>query len=365
MTRPILPDENPQSASRLTSYLKMSDAGPVITHRLRKKKLSLVTAERALQLSGVIPEQSNGKKFLQKIFLFGVVLFLVAGVIFFCTFSWEVLPRFITFIFLQGLLIGAALLARRFTLDTIKGQAALLTAMLLCGVLLAYFGQTYQTGADSYQLFLTWSILIFPWVLISRLNIAWCLWLGLLNLALMLYPVNTSSGLFSDLNGANSLSVWLFWLNGSIWGCTEFTLHRSNPSSAVADNLQRYRFFIRFAALLALVSEILHFIFLVANPLNAINTYSVWMQLSSIAMLIVVVSFFVLYRRRRDVVLLAGCCCALILVGASQLIRSLLFDQRSSAIVGLMIVGLFLVVASTLAAIWLRTVQRSWGKDLK
>ncbi|QRX83365.1 DUF4401 domain-containing protein [Glaciimonas sp. PAMC28666] len=333
---------------------------PAITQWLQEKKISPIAAERALRFSGVLPGRADWKEFLQNICLFAGVLFLAVGVIFFFSFNWDALPRFAKFILLQGLLIAAALLARRFTLDTLKGQAALLAAMLLCGALLAYFGQTYQTGADSYQLFLTWSILIFPWVLVSRLNIAWCLWLGLLNLALTLYPMNTTFGFFSNLEGGKPLSVWLFWLNGLIWGCTEIVLYRSDPKSAIADNLHRYRIFIRFAALLALASGTSHFIFLSGRLINRLGAHSVWIQLSSIVMLIVFVGFFVLYRRRRDLVLLTGCCCALIAVGTGQLIGMLFFGQNFPAMIGLMVVGLFLVIASTLAALWLRSMQRSW-----
>ncbi len=43
------------------------------------------------------------------------------------------------------------------------GKAALLLATLLLGVFLALFGQTYQTGADPWQLFANWALLILPW----------------------------------------------------------------------------------------------------------------------------------------------------------------------------------------------------------
>ena len=45
------------------------------------------------------------------------------------------------------------------------GKAALLAAALLTGGLLALIGQTYQTGADTFELFATWAALILPWVL--------------------------------------------------------------------------------------------------------------------------------------------------------------------------------------------------------
>ncbi|MDY7544982.1 DUF2157 domain-containing protein [Glaciimonas sp. Gout2] len=332
---------------------------PAITHWLQEKQITPMAAERAWQLSGELPGRSDWKYFLKNVCLFGGILFLTVGVIFFFAFNWEALPRFAKFILLQGLLISAALLARRFTLDTLKGQTALLAAMLLCGALLAYFGQTYQTGADPYQLFLTWSILIFPWVLVSRLNIAWCLWLGLLNVALTLYPGSALFSLFGGNEGGNTLSVSLFWLNGLIWACTEIVLHRSHPQSAAADNVYRYRFFIRFAALLTLASATYHIIFLPGRLI----AHPDWIQLSSIVMLIVLSGFFVLYRRRREVVILTGCCFALIAGGTGQLVGILFFGHRPTWLVGLIVIGLFLVIASSMAALWLRRVQRGWIQE--
>ena len=360
-TPPTSLSQKSHSESDFVPPCQTYSARPAITRWLQEKQITPMAAERALQLSGELPGRSDWKYFLQNVCLFGGILFLAVGVIFFFAFNWEALPRFAKFILLQGLLISAALLAWRFTLDTLKGQAALLVAMLLCGALLAYFGQTYQTGADSYQLFLTWSILIFPWVLVSRLNIAWCLWLALLNVALMLYPGSVLLGLLGGVDGGNALSIALFWLNGLIWACTEIVLHRSHPQSAVAGNLYRYRYFIRFTVLLALASTTYHIIFL---PVRLI-AHPGWIQLSSIAMLIVLLGFFVLYRRRRDLVVLTGCCFALIAGGTGQLAGGLFFGHRPTWLVGLIVIGLFLVIASTIAALWLRGVQRGWLKELQ
>lgn len=334
---------------------------PVITQWLQEKQLSPGAAERALQLSGDLPNGADWKRFLTTVFLFSGALFLVAGVIFFFAFNWQGLPRIAKFSLLQGVLIGAALLARHFTVDTLKGQASLLTAMLLCGALLAYFGQTYQTGADPYQLFVTWSILIFPWVLVSRLNTAWCLWLGLLNLGLLLYLGRITFGFFDLLALGNRLPLSLFGLNLVVWGGAEIILHRSHPRSEVAANLIRYRHFIHFAGLLllaVLTLGVLSFIFLSSHFADR----TVMPRISSIAMLVVLAVFFMLYRKRRDLLLLTGSCLALITMGAAQLIV-MFFSGEVNWLVGFMVVGLFLVCASTAAALWLRNLQRGWQKE--
>lgn len=60
------------------------------------------------------------------------------------------------------------------------------TAALGVGGLLALVGQIYQTGADRWQLFLLWAVLITPWLLLMRSVFLALLWAALLNLSLWL-----------------------------------------------------------------------------------------------------------------------------------------------------------------------------------
>ncbi|MGS0743306.1 DUF2157 domain-containing protein [Glaciimonas sp. GG7] len=343
--------------------IKPSDLRPIISRWLQEKQLSPAAGERALALSGNLPDGTDWKHFLEKVCLFSGALFLVVGVIFFFAFNWQELPRLAKFSLLQGMLITAALLAHRFTLDTAKGQAAMLAAMLLCGALLAYFGQTYQTGADPYQLFLTWSMLIFPWVLISRLNTAWCLWLGLLNLALVLYVERDTLDFFVAKETENGLMVSVFWLNLVVWAGAEISVKvsvpRSYQQSEVAVKLYKYRYFIRFAGLLVLAALTLgtiYFIFLRTRMMAP----SLWINSNAIAMLVVLAGFFVLYRRRHDLPLLSASCLALIVIGAVQLDVLFFPGLNDSSPFNLMAIVLFLVGTSTIAALWLRSLQRRW-----
>ena len=54
--------------------------------------------------------------------------------------------------------------------------AALFCATLVLGGLLAFVGQTYQTGADAWQLFAVWAALALIWVSLSRSDWLWLLW---------------------------------------------------------------------------------------------------------------------------------------------------------------------------------------------
>ncbi|RQO43939.1 DUF2157 domain-containing protein [Variovorax sp. KBW07] len=96
---------------------------------------------------------------------FGLVMWVAA--------NWDTLGRTGQFALLQGWVLLTALAAWRI--------AALRTPMgLLCllgtGALFAYYGQTYQTGADAWQLFALWAVLTLPLCLGVRSDVLWFPW---------------------------------------------------------------------------------------------------------------------------------------------------------------------------------------------
>ena len=154
---------------------------------LREGILSAEAYERALAMAGIPPDGAAWRKFLDWLLAgLGAVLVL-SGIVFFFAYNWADMPRFAKFGVLEAMLLIAVALAWRLGPDSQSGRAALLGAAVLPGVLLALYGQTYQTGADPYGLFLTWALLITPWVLIGRSAALWLLLLVLTNLALMLW----------------------------------------------------------------------------------------------------------------------------------------------------------------------------------
>ena len=52
------------------------------------------------------------------------------------------------------------------------GRGAVFLAFIATGALLALFGQTYQTGADVYELFLTWALLGLPLVVAAQWSVS-------------------------------------------------------------------------------------------------------------------------------------------------------------------------------------------------
>lgn len=95
------------------------------------------------------------------------------GLIFWVAANWESLGRFGRFALLQGCFLVMCVGA----LYRPAARTALaLLALLTIGGLFAYFGQTYQTGADPWQLFALWAVLGLPLCLAVRSDVLWTPW---------------------------------------------------------------------------------------------------------------------------------------------------------------------------------------------
>lgn len=150
-------------------------------------EIDRATWSRAMQLTGLRPGASDWRLFLERLFLIGGALLLTSAVIYFIAYNWAGLSRIARFALLQSVLVAAVIGALVSGIDTPKGKAALLAAVILIGPLLAYFGQTYQTGADPYQLFVSWVLLALPWAFAARFAPCWAVVLIVANLAVGLW----------------------------------------------------------------------------------------------------------------------------------------------------------------------------------
>jgi uncharacterized membrane protein len=112
---------------------------------------------------------------------------VLAGIIFFFAWNWAGLSPVAKFGIVEGGLALVAIVALIVGLDRPVGQALLIGASVLAGVLFAVIGQVYQTGADAWTLFAAWAALILPFVVISRSAAHWLVWLVVLYLALASY----------------------------------------------------------------------------------------------------------------------------------------------------------------------------------
>ena len=112
------------------------------------------------------------------------------GVVMWIAANWASMGRVGHFALLQGLVlvmgVGAALK------PAARGPLGLL-ALLGIGALFAYFGQTYQTGADPWQLFALWAVLALPLCWGARSDVLWAPWALVVVTAISLWT-HTYSG---------------------------------------------------------------------------------------------------------------------------------------------------------------------------
>ena len=147
---------------------------------------ALQPAQRRMALDLVHPPRQWAQWTMALLVAFGTGLVLT-GVIYFFAYNWDAVPDLVKLGGLQIAVVLATGGAWWLGPDRLAGRMSLIAATCLVGVFLAVFGQIYQTGADSWQLFALWAALITPWTLVSRMPVLWLIWLVLVNLAVTLW----------------------------------------------------------------------------------------------------------------------------------------------------------------------------------
>ncbi|WP_133471491.1 DUF2157 domain-containing protein [Paraglaciecola marina] len=163
---------------------------------IESKELAMKDVPEAIAIAKISPSAGQWQNFINTLLLWFGSLTLAFGVIFFVAANWQEVGRMVKFAIVEGAILIAMILNMKFRHKEVIRQATLLIVIILVGALMALFGQTYQTGADPWQLFLNWALLTTPWVLISRFSVIWLIWLGLLNLSISLY-YQTFGGYFN------------------------------------------------------------------------------------------------------------------------------------------------------------------------
>ena len=169
---------------------------------------------QALEAHGQLsPSAQDWRALVMKLLLWGGCACLTAGIVFFFAFNWDALTR------LQkiGIAASAVGLSALLTLCTRVFSSAWQAGCFVCsmgiGALLALIGQTYQTGADTWQLFAMWLLCMLPICLLARSATNWILALILGNLALGLFLSSARSPLLMAL--ANERVFYA--ANGLLW----------------------------------------------------------------------------------------------------------------------------------------------------
>lgn len=319
----------PWSVGEVGQLLKLAEDGALSPEELA----------RAERLGVLAPSAAAWRRAVDGLFAFGGMLLLAAGVVFFFAYNWADLHRFwklgLAALALSGC-TGAALFAA--PAGTMY-RAALLGACICTGVLLALVGQIYQTGADVWELFAAWALLMLPFALLARSSASWALWLVVANAALA---------------RAFSQSAWFGWLGALLVRDALLLVAAANLVVLVV-------FEARAGRLLAVPRRHLQRLAALGMlmPLMIGGTMGWWED----EFAVVAVAFFLVaggaawiyFRLHRDLVILAMALFAAVPVLTGGLWRALPVE---GGFLALNLVALFVIASSALLGKWLIALSR-------
>ncbi len=302
---------------------------------------AITDAQAALVVAGVLPTARDWRAFLDRLLLWSGAVAVAAAVVFFIAYNWNDLGKFAKFGLVGLLMIASVLGYWRLGVDRAAGKASLLVAAILLGALLALFGQTYQTGADTWELFANWAALMLPWVLIGRFAGLWMLWVAVANVAIVLY-FQVFPGLFGIVFSTERQLWTLFVFNTAALLGWELAARRVSWLDE--------RWAPRLLAIASGTTVTLLMIQLIfdwrATSVAALIAYPVWLACAYGAYRVVM----------RDLFVLAGGCLSVIVVVTAFLAKHLL-SSRAEAI-GFLFIAIVVIGLAAASGAWLKQVAR-------
>ncbi len=329
---------------------------------LAPHKLSASDIDRALQLTENRPSPADWRMFGVKCLELTGMAALGAGLIFFIAANWQAMGVTGRFAIVQlAVLLGVGIAWWKAP-SHVKGAghampAALIFATLASGTVLALFGQTYQTGADVYELFFFWALLTLPFALAGMSGALWGVWICILNVALALY---------SGWHGPGDF-VWAMF---DRWGVDKpmammlpFAINLAGAALAYGAGQTSYAK----AAPLWLVRLLLTLAFAYGTIacLYAITPSYGWRAAEStphnfsvliVFVIISAVVAFMTLRQKRDVYPLALISASGIIISTNFLIKRFLSFELG----GIFLLAIWLIAVSTAAAFLLMRYVRAW-----
>ncbi len=353
-------------------FFVVENVGYATLRRMNRHELDALLAphtlpaseiSRALALSGNRPSRSDWRAFgVQGLGLAGMAA-LAAALIFFIAANWQAMGVMGRFALVQVVvLLSVSVAWWRVPARDGTGASGLVTgslilATLASGTVLALFGQTYQTGADVYELFFAWALLTLPFALAGMSGALWAVWICILNVAL---------ALFSGWHGPGDF-VWVIL---DRWGVDKpvammlgFAVNLGLAALAYAFSHTRYAI----AAPAWLIRMLLTFAFIYAvsgclyaiipsyswtGAANSTHHFGVFAAFALVSAAVI----FVTLRHKRDVYPLALVSGAWIVVSTAFLIKHLLPEDLGGAF----LLSVWLIAISTTAGLVLMRYVRAW-----
>jgi uncharacterized membrane protein len=324
-------------------------------------KLTSNAVDAVLALTVARPDVQAWRAFLVRLMRGAAIASLMAGVIFFVAANWQDFGVVGRFVLLQSAFVIAIALALWRTPPATIGQSALLVAMMLIGAMFALFGQTYQTGADVYELFFAWAALALPLAFASQAGANWAVWWCILNVAMALFTgfLGQDHFVWAIFNrwGVDRSAVLMAPCLVNLAGAGVFaqlaaTRFCGNAPQWLTRMLLAFGFFYGTAASMhALVRT--HRWSGETNPMSQDGQFA--------ALLFVAISIAittVTLRARRDVFPLTLIAAAWIAISTTFIITRII--SRDFDIGALFVIALWLIGTSTVASLMLMKWRREW-----
>lgn len=317
---------------------------------------------QAIELTESDPNLSQWLIFLKTFLLWTAVISICIGVIFFFAYNWIEMGRFIKFALVELTMIAAIVFFLKIAKTELIITASLMAKSLLTGALLALVGQTYQTGADPWQLFVIWSILIMPWVIISRSNILWSFWVVIINLGFALFLEVADS--FFNVHLTEQSQLWAIALfNIALLYFFEFiyNLNRARlyfpaiNSQLSVNNKTSSNSRITCRLLVFIVGLSITMLTIVAifdndSKIYELLFYTLWMAF-----------VYLIYRWKiPDLFLLSAASLSFIII-----VTCLLLEFLMDGIVdgGFLLISLGIIILSSFAGIWLKKIAKEFQQQ--
>ena len=136
---------------------------------------------------------------------------MLAGIIFFFAYNWELMHRFVKLGIAVTLILAVFAVSMTVKMSDFTRKITVSVLCGLVGVFWAIFGQVYQTTADSYVFFLTWACCILVWVYVTDFYPLWTIFIALISMGVIpLFPDNRWFLTLLMLYGAVWIAFFIF-----------------------------------------------------------------------------------------------------------------------------------------------------------
>lgn len=173
-------------------------------------KLTPAGIEHVRQHSKAVPGQQDWIDFVRQLTAWLGCIMLASAAVCAVAANWAQISAPMRLAALQAAMVLAVAATLLPGVSRLMHTLLLLLACVLLGAVLAQLGQTYQTGADPWELFALWALLMLPWVVAGRSVVLWLLWVLIGNVALVLW-----GGEQGEARAPTTLAVFAFW-NGAL-----------------------------------------------------------------------------------------------------------------------------------------------------